>query len=29
LGVIGVLILDMYKRVNWKEVLYEKPISHT
>jgi len=29
LGVIGVLILDMYKRVNWKEVLYEKPISNT
>jgi uncharacterized protein involved in exopolysaccharide biosynthesis len=29
LGIIGVLILDMYKRVNWKEVLYEKPISHT
>ncbi|MDC0230515.1 capsule biosynthesis protein [Aureispira] len=29
LGVIGVLILDMYKRVDWKEVLYEKPINHT
>jgi tyrosine-protein kinase Etk/Wzc len=29
LGVIGILILDMYKRVNWKEVLYEKPIDHT
>lgn len=29
LGIIGVLILDAYKRINWKEVLYEKPISHT
>ncbi|WMX14954.1 MULTISPECIES: hypothetical protein [unclassified Aureispira] len=29
LGVIGVLILDAYKRIDWKEVLYEKPVSHT
>ncbi|MCH2022167.1 MAG: capsule biosynthesis protein [Saprospiraceae bacterium] len=29
LGVIGVLILDTYKRVDWEEVLYEKPINHT
>ncbi|BDS14518.1 GumC domain-containing protein [Aureispira anguillae] len=29
LGVIGVLILDAYKRINWKDVLYEKPINHT
>lgn len=29
LGIIGVLILDAYKRINWKEVLYEKPVSHT
>ena len=29
LGVIGVLILDTYKRIDWKEVLYEKPVSHT
>lgn len=28
LGIIGVLILDAYKRINWKEVLYEKPVSH-
>lgn len=29
LGVIGVLILDAYKRIDWKEVLYEKPIKHS
>ena len=29
IGIIGVLLLDIYKRVNWKEVLYEKPISNT
>jgi uncharacterized protein involved in exopolysaccharide biosynthesis len=29
LGIIGVLILDAYKRVDWKEVLYEKPVSHS
>jgi uncharacterized protein involved in exopolysaccharide biosynthesis len=29
LGVIGVLILDTYKRIDWKEVLYEKPVNHT
>lgn len=29
LGIIGVLILDAYKRINWKDVLYEKPVSHT
>ncbi|MFT5645551.1 MAG: capsule polysaccharide export protein KpsE/RkpR [Aureispira sp.] len=29
LGVIGVLILDTYKRIDWKEVLYEKPVKHT
>lgn len=29
LGVIGVLILDAYKRIDWKDVLYEKPVSHT
>jgi len=29
LGIIGVLILDAYKRIDWKEVLYEKPVSHT
>lgn len=29
LGVIGVLMLDAYKRINWKDVLYEKPISHS
>lgn len=29
LGIIGVLILDTYKRVNWKEVLYEKPVGHS
>ena len=28
LGVIGVLVLDAYKRINWKEVLYEEPINH-
>lgn len=28
LGVIGVLMLDAYKRINWKEVLYEEPINH-
>ncbi len=27
LGVIGVLIIDTYKRIDWKEVLYEKPLS--
>jgi uncharacterized protein involved in exopolysaccharide biosynthesis len=29
LGIIGVLILDTYKRIDWKEVLYEKPVKHT
>lgn len=29
LGIIGVLILDAYKRIDWKDVLYEKPVSHT
>jgi uncharacterized protein involved in exopolysaccharide biosynthesis len=29
LGVIGVIILDAYKRIDWKEVLYEKPISNS
>jgi uncharacterized protein involved in exopolysaccharide biosynthesis len=29
LGIIGVLILDAYKRIDWKEVLYEKPVNHT
>jgi len=29
LGIIGVLILDTYKRIDWKEVLYEKPVNHT
>jgi capsule polysaccharide export protein KpsE/RkpR len=29
LGIIGVLLLDLYKRINWKEVLYEKPLSNT
>lgn len=29
LGIIGVLILDAYKRIDWKEVLYEKPVSHS
>lgn len=29
LGVIGVLILDAYKRIDWKEVLYEEPVNHT
>lgn len=29
LGIIGVLILDAYKRIDWKEVLYEKPVKHT
>ena len=29
LGVIGVLILDAYKRINWTEVLYEKSVSHS
>lgn len=28
-GVIGVLMLDAYKRIDWKEVLYEKPVNHT
>ena len=27
LGVIGVLIIDSYKKVNWKEVLYENPVT--
>ena len=29
LGIIGVLLLDLYNRINWKEVLYEKPNSNT
>ena len=29
IGIIGILLLDIYKRVNWKDVLYEKPISNT
>jgi len=29
LGIIGILILDAYKRIDWKDVLYEKPIKHT
>ncbi|MBL4649546.1 MAG: hypothetical protein JKY03_07425 [Aureispira sp.] len=29
LGIIGVLILDTYKRIDWKDVLYEKPVNHT
>ncbi len=29
LGVIGVIILDTYKRIDWKEVLYEKPLSNS
>lgn len=29
LGIIGVLLLDAYKRINWKEVLYEKPVNYS